>query len=518
MSDSYSSGSSSSTSTPVVVNTPQTNWGLQLSKMLSVLANNQYSWAMDQYNTGMGITSQNIAQYMQLSGEGAGLAQTLIKQYQDQFAPLVSQYLQQAASYNSEARQRFEMGRAESTVNQAYTSAMNEAERKLQSYGINLSGKYADLELAKRTERAAALAGAGTQAALDTADRGRAMLEKGIQFGQNVPGMAVNALNSAYTGVTGAQNAILGQMNAGANLATTAAPYYNAAASANKTPPVGNNSVGSSQQQSKSSSPDRSGAASRTGQPGKGMYDEPMRPSTDPMRGGSGAQGAVGANPYYGAARSGLPGTGGIAQIPQSIDWNKEFVDTQGGMLDQLGGAAENPDWGGGPQYDPNFNPESNPGGGEDTLDPNWEGTQGFEADPTFNPESNPGGGDEFYGDTGSQYDSSYDAGYYDPDMNPGGGDEFYDSSGGWGDTEYEEGGPVPRGASPSRGRRTDDVSARLNAGEYVIPKDVVAHKGTHFFNSLIDKSRRLRTGMGGPRPGAKMKPALPGRPNFVSR
>ncbi len=79
-------------------------------------------------------------------------------------------------------------------------------------------------------------------------------------------------------------------------------------------------------------------------------------------------------------------------------------------------------------------------------------------------------------------------------------------------------GGPVPRGASPSQGRQTDDVPARLNAGEFVIPRDVTQHFGTKHFQDLIAKSRKLRTGMAGAPARPKMRPALQAQPTFTSQ
>lgn len=50
-------------------------------------------------------------------------------------------------------------------------------------------------------------------------------------------------------------------------------------------------------------------------------------------------------------------------------------------------------------------------------------------------------------------------------------------------------GGNVPAEASPSRGKAIDDVPARLNVGEFVVPKEAVAWKGEEFFQNLIKKS-----------------------------
>ncbi len=75
----------------------------------------------------------------------------------------------------------------------------------------------------------------------------------------------------------------------------------------------------------------------------------------------------------------------------------------------------------------------------------------------------------------------------------------------------------MPVQASPSQGMATDDVPARLNAGEFVVPKDVAAWKGHEFFQKLIDQSRKART-MGSARP--TMKAPLPNqqKPSFVSQ
>lgn len=56
---------------------------------------------------------------------------------------------------------------------------------------------------------------------------------------------------------------------------------------------------------------------------------------------------------------------------------------------------------------------------------------------------------------------------------------------------DVTSGGAVPMEASPSRGAVTDDVNAKVNAGEFVIPKDVALWKGQEFFQKLIAQSRK---------------------------
>jgi hypothetical protein len=77
------------------------------------------------------------------------------------------------------------------------------------------------------------------------------------------------------------------------------------------------------------------------------------------------------------------------------------------------------------------------------------------------------------------------------------------------------KGGRIPMGVSPSHGQNVDDVPARLNAGEFVVPRDVAAWKGQEFFQNLIKKSRALSAGapakpsMKPPLPGQQQRPAI---------
>ena len=71
----------------------------------------------------------------------------------------------------------------------------------------------------------------------------------------------------------------------------------------------------------------------------------------------------------------------------------------------------------------------------------------------------------------------------------------------------YAEGGEVPASLSPSAGLQTDDVDAdvddgskaKINVGEFIIPKDVAQWKGEEFFHNLIAKSRKIRATGGAP-------------------
>lgn len=76
-------------------------------------------------------------------------------------------------------------------------------------------------------------------------------------------------------------------------------------------------------------------------------------------------------------------------------------------------------------------------------------------------------------------------------------------------------GGFVPKQASPSMGKQTDDIPARLNADEFVVPRDVVKWKGQEYFQKLIAQSRKAR--MTAPAAPSAGPPVGNQPPRFVS-
>lgn len=80
-------------------------------------------------------------------------------------------------------------------------------------------------------------------------------------------------------------------------------------------------------------------------------------------------------------------------------------------------------------------------------------------------------------------------------------------------------GGPVPSHASPTNGQAVDDVPARLTAGEFVVPKDVVSWVGEKTMHQMIEKAKKERHELP-QRSGAvpDVAAARPERPTYASR
>lgn len=506
-STSESNSFSSSISTPV--ETPQNQWQLALSQLLANLGQQQQAWAQQQFDTAQGVTDDNISRYIQQADLARQQGQNLWDRYTGVFQPEENQLVQDANTYASTARTQQNMGLAESDVSQAMDQGKHNAEQQLQSFGIDpSSGRYAELEQAQNAQRAAAAAGAGTQAALATQQTGRDLRNQAIAVGQQLPGQSVNAMNTALGGIAGAENSILGLENTGANLMHTADPYFSDAMHLNNPPTsTTSSSHGTTTQQANNPSPAGGGGGSSGVVPMVNPTEWGMGTGGG---GGGGSEGVV-QGQRGGSLAKFVPNPGAGAGADQT---------PYGGIGTGMG---QNDPFDSGEGYVPPFDPSSyqfgdpsQSGYSDGGTDPNMDYTGvGQDYTPT------PGEGTDFSAPTGGQgYGSDSGGGGYafgaggDWSTDPGNIDVTNFAKGGVVPTT---GGPVPQGASPSQGRQTDDIPARLNAGEYVIPRDVVRHQGTKFFDNLIQKSRAL-TGQGQKPIGAQQKPALGGPPRFMSR
>jgi hypothetical protein len=451
----------------------QSDLALQIAQAAAMLGDQTYNWAVQNYADTSSMTADTVNNYYKMSQQGAQLAGENLSDYNNIYRPEMQQFANEAADYSSDARVRANMGRDESTVMQAQQKSLDNTRKNLQSYGIDpSSGMYGELEQASNTAAGAAAAGAGNQARYTTENIGRDLLGKSIQIGEQLPGDTVNALNSAYQGIAGAENSTLANAQTGANLLDASNPFLSTAMQL-KYPPVGTNSTS----QSTSSS---SGESSSLGIPTGGI-NQPKSGS-----GGSGspetfgtygsATGAGGQVPGTSPIQSNLPSTGAIGSDPTM---------TGGSTFDATGGQYSFDQPYNGAYYDPYsaYMPSDNLSSFVDTS-----------------ANAMPGGGTDLtyggaFGGNGSTFGG----------VSTG----FYASGGPAG------GGAIPAEASPSGGRQVDDVPAklngggdlRLNAGEFVVPRDVAAWKGHEFFQKLIDQSRKARMA-GSAHP--QQKPPLP--------
>src|SRR5258708_5061094 len=149
MSMSVNSSNSNSTSTTNPVETPENAIIDQISGVASGLANQMYNWAQGVFQQTSQITNQAVGNFFNVSQQMLGLSSNLTGQYNNLFAPENAQLVADANSYNSDARQKADMGMAGATQAQAGDAALKNSEEQLRSYGIHPSSRrYAALDTA----------------------------------------------------------------------------------------------------------------------------------------------------------------------------------------------------------------------------------------------------------------------------------------------------------------------------------------------------------------------------------
>ncbi len=504
--------SSSSFSYPTAIQTPQNAILDQIAQLAEGYAQQMYAQGQQIYSQTSDLTDQAIQNFLGQAQVGSDFAQNAISRYENLFQPQENQLIQDANTYNSLPRQQFAMGQAEADTAQGLEAGRNNTLMDLRKFGIDPSAlEYGALDSEARTQGGAAGAAAGTQARLNTENTGRQLRSQAIAVGQQYPGQAINDMNVAIQGISGAANAGFARANLYPALMSPTNSLLQTAM-ADKLPPVGNTSR--SQQQSSSPAPGGGGKSPKEDKPqdqqGQGKGDitknDVGQGAGGPGSGGGGSGGGGsggGNNPGQGPGLSD-PETGS-AGFPSDFGYNdpNNYGDPYAGYGNNAtDGQTSYGDLSGYDPYNYDF------GNYTDGSDASWGTNQYNQVDTS----------PYQYPDT-SSYDPNYTAdsgtdwSNYNSADSGGGGDWSNDYSGSYdyGGGDFARGGPVgggrvPPTMSPSRGRQVDDVPAQigqtggkanLNVGEFVIPQDVTQWKGQEFFQKMIQQSRKARMGAG---------------------
>lgn len=550
----------------------------QISATAQSISAQMLSWGQGVFANVNSVTGSNIGQFMNNAASAGNLATASVNDYLSKYVPLQDQLIQDANSYTSDARKKLEMGAAESATAQSMSQGISNAENQLQSYGIDpSSGRYAELEDAQQSAKAAAMAGAGQQAERSVEATGRGLRANAIAVGQQLPGQAVNALNSGVQALTGAENSVLGAANTGVNLTNPGLTALKTAADAAKYPPnaqismgtgaipAGNAANAASQAAKNAAAANAAKAAatsksapgsnsfSTPGSPGANTWSAPRpgvspgiaygdpfaAPGTgtgntsasanqtgfsppvgyDPNAVNGGTSAINGTDPSwlqpagdfqqpngYGFNQDGTSGTMGtpanpFAGTPTDLPaWNTsgDTSATTGGYSPGGFDNSTSTDTSNSDPFGNNFNYDtagatSDPWGGGGSANDYSNSDTSTAADYSGYNSSPQDYGNSYNSDTSTAYDySGYDSG----------GDYSGGFAKGGAIPDVTSGGRIPPSASPSMGRRTDDIHASLNgqrpgvnvnAGEFIVPKDVAAWKGQEFFQKLIAQARKAR-------------------------
>lgn len=176
------------------------------AKRANDLAAQQQLWAQQQYAASKPAMDKITANDIAAQQSALEFAQKQKDQYDRVYRPQLDALSAEANSYASPEREQLEAGRDEAAVSQQFDSARNASIQNLESYGINPSAtRFAGLDIGVRTAEAASVAGAGNQAIQRVAATRRALQAEVLNYGQAFPGQFAGAINTGVgAGASGA--------------------------------------------------------------------------------------------------------------------------------------------------------------------------------------------------------------------------------------------------------------------------------------------------------------------------
>ena len=404
-------------------------------------------------------------------------ADQLLQQYSKTYPGMMDRFAADAEAYASPERIAQARAGAQTLVGDQFQAARDAAVRQLEGFGVKPSDtRFAALDLGTRIKEAATKAAASQAAAQAAEDKGFALRQAAIQQGQQLPGQSTamtGQANAAGNLVNAAGQTAVAQGNAAANYGQLAnAAGANAIGAGNAATSALNAATGATNtgiaantgatQATTGALAANTGAGALTGAAGelanKGLTTEIA------------AQQA--AYPYVGAATGGVNAqTSAVGQDYKNKMDNFKAESTNTSGLGQLIGTVAGP-----------LLKAGLTGGASLPFDAAGAAFGGSASSPL------PGLTADDYGEGATLKDS-------------------YGLS-------FAEGGAIPMSVSPSSGQTTDDVKAMLNAGEFIVPKDVTSWYGEKFFQNLIQKAQNEK-GKAQAKPA--IGPAPPGPPTIAS-
>lgn len=551
------------------------NASAEASKYQYELGKEQLAWAKEQYGLDKAVTDKVVNFALKTQEDNAASARADRDRYEKTYQPIEDQLVSSinenaprynqlekdmitdAESYNSPERQAQEAGKAQANVAQQFEGQRTAALQNLESFGVDPSStRYAALDANVRAQQGASAAAAGNQAIQNTENtgralrsealgRGQALRSEAINIGRGMPGQVAQSYGTALQAGNQAVNSTLAQTASGANTMGTGLQWQQGS---NQSLGTWSNALTSGYNAQmanfNANQNSSSGWGSALGMVGGiagslMMSDERMKENIRPV-----GKTFDGQKIYsYNFKGDDTPQIGLIAQEVEKrhpdavreidgikgVDYKEATDDAAEQAHFKEGGAVRFEDsvphmrtsenfedrrqaWledrrGTQPSKKPWLYDKSAEGGGfrvpeEDRKDPDGTERRIREHPEEYRPEwGYPDGNFDINDPYGNVRHKRYaQGGAVEDDM---------------GDTMTANPGyGVPPEASPSGGGAIDDVTAKVNVGEFIMPEDAVSWYGEKYFQGLIDKARKEREGASAK---PEMKSSKPQQPTFSS-
>jgi hypothetical protein len=183
----------------------------------------QLDWAREQFDKTEGVLEQILGPQLAMQLEQWEFGKTDRERYQKVFQGQEDKLVAEADSYASPERIALERGRAMGAVQQTFDAQRENAQRNLESYGIDPSQTRAGaMDRNARVQMAMAQAGAANNAQQQTEAMGRALRSEAINVGRGMPGQIASSYGLALQAGSSALNNQMGSVQSGASTMGTA--------------------------------------------------------------------------------------------------------------------------------------------------------------------------------------------------------------------------------------------------------------------------------------------------------
>lgn len=190
------------------------------------LQQQQFDWAKQAYADNKTTSDKVAAASLDNMAQQNAAAKEAQDRYTNVAVPLQDSFIQDANDYDTSSRRDLNMGAAQAGVASSYDAARENAQRDLESYGINPSAtRFAALDVGARTAQAAATAAAGTTASLQTEATGRDLKAQAINMLSGLPAQVSNDVAGGNNSGSTASGTGLNTTASGGNTMGTSTQY-----------------------------------------------------------------------------------------------------------------------------------------------------------------------------------------------------------------------------------------------------------------------------------------------------
>ncbi len=183
--------------------TPTAEASVEVAEIARQTAMDQLQFAEDRWADQQALLDQVLSVQLPIMQQNFVNAQEDRSRYETVFQGMEDRLVSEALDYDTEARREKEAGEAIADVGTAFDAQRENAQRNLESYGIDPSQTRSQaIDADVRIAEAAAKAGAGNMARRRVEDTARGLRAEAINIGRGMPGQSMQQYQISSNTVT----------------------------------------------------------------------------------------------------------------------------------------------------------------------------------------------------------------------------------------------------------------------------------------------------------------------------